>query len=469
MTVKYKNRIGSRFSSLPLYFVFVLVIPFLMGYIIDDQSSSESTDLSITVNPLLGEGSIHKTPVAVPLFVNLGSARDTDNLTRKMADLLTDDLNLTGYLEVLDRTVYLEDPGTAGIRTSEFSFDPWRMIHAVYLFKVGFDLSGSKIKMTCYMYDVAGQSLLLGQEVIENRSGWRKAVHKFANEVVYSLTGTEGIFGTRITYASGPPAKQEIKVIDLDGSNKKQLTRMGQMAMSPDWSPDAKEICFVAQGEDLPGLYIVNVKTQKVRTLGKWDGICLTPKWSPSGSRIAFALSKDGNAEIYTISPDGGTPKRLTVAWGIEMFPEWSPDGNKLLFVSDRAGSPQIYSMNADGSGVERVTYVGAYNQCPAWSPTGEWIAYAGRESGTFDLLLTRPDGMGDTIKLTYQMGGRNEYPNFSPDGRHIVYSSTRGQKGFAVFITNVDGSYTKRLTSGGGNDKSPSWSTRLLKSPRKR
>lgn len=465
-----KHRAPSHFPLLPLFCCLLLIVPVLLGLVIEDQPSEGSgNELSITVHPLEGDGGIHKTPVAVPLFVNLGSARDVDNLSRKMADLLTDDLNLTGYLEVLDRTVYLEDPTTAGIKIGEFDFDPWRLIHAVYLFKVGFDISGSKIKLTCRMYDVASQSLLMGYEVTEKYGNWRKAVHRFANEVAYSLTGTEGIFGTRITYTSGPPMKQEIHVIDLDGSHHQQLTNLGALAMSPDWSPDARKIVFAAQEEARAALYIVDVRTRKVKMIGTWDGIVLAPKFSPSGSRIAVVLSKDGNAEIYTISPEGGTPKRLTVSWGIEMFPEWSPDGKQLLFISDRAGGPQVYRMNADGSEVERVTFIGSYNQSPAWSPNNEWIAYAGREAGTFDLLLTRPDGMGDVIKLTDGMGGRNEYPNFSPDGRHLVYSSTRGNpnRSFAVFVTNVDGSFTKRLTSGSGNDKSPSWSPRLLKSTR--
>ena len=457
----------NRLSYIPLFCIAVLIVPILMGLIIEEQPSSGTGDLSITVHPMTGEGSIRKTPVAVPLFFNLGDTPDSNNLSRKMADLLTDDLNLTGYLEVLDRTVYLEDPRSTGIKIGQFDFESWKLIHAVYLFKVGFSMSGSKVKLTCRMYDVASQSLLLGYEVSDSQKNWRRAVHRFANEVAYSLTGTEGIFGTRIAYTSGPPLKQEIHVVDLDGHNKTRLTNLNALSMSPDWSPDGRTIVFAVQKEYRAAVYIVDVKTRAAKEIGTWDGVVLAPKFSPSGSRIAIVLSKDGNSEIYTISPQGGTPKRLTVSWGIEMFPEWSPNGKQMIFVSDRAGGPQIYRMNADGTGVERITYIGSYNQSPAWSPTGEWIAYAGRESGTFDLLLTRVDGMGDVIKLTDGMGGRNEYPNFSPDGRHIIYSSTRGAKGFGLFITNVDGSFTKRLTSGNGNDKSPSWSPRLLKSTR--
>ena len=456
-----------HFPMAPMICLIVLCVPVLMGLIIEDQPASDSNYLSVTVHPLAGEGSIQKTPVAVPLFVNIGKGSDVDNFSRKMADLLTDDLNLTGYLEVLDRTVYLEDPGSTGIKIGQFDFEPWKLIHSVYLFKVGFEITGSKVRLSCRMYDVSSKSLLLGFEVTEPYKDWRKAVHRFANEVVYSLTGTEGVFGSRIAYTSGPTLTQQINVIELDGSQKTTLTNTGAMCMSPDWSPDGQNIVFAQQEEFRASLQMVNVNTRKVRELGSWDGIVLAPKFSPSGSRIAVVLSKDGNSEIYTISPEGGTPKRVTVSWAIEMFPEWSPDGKKMIFVSDRAGGPQIYRMNADGTEVERITFIGSYNQSPAWSPTNEWIIYAGRESGTFDLLLTRTDGMGDTIKLTDGMGGRNEYPNFSPDGRHIVYASTRAAKSFGLFITNVDGSFTKRLTSGTGNDKSPSWSPRILKSTR--
>ena len=452
----------------PVLIVLVLMVPMLMGLVIEGEDEGKTDqDIAITVNPLsYGEG-IRKTPVAVPLFVNLGTTKDRDNLGKKMADLLGDDIDLTGFLETRPRTVYLEDPSTAGINEGEFDYDAWRLIKVVYLFKVGFDISGSRIKLTCKMYNVGQQSLMMGFEVTEKYENWRAAVHRFANEIVYHLTGQEGIFGTKIAYASGPTLKQEINVVDLDGSDKKQLSNLGLLSMSPDWSPDGKKIAFASQGEFEAAAYILDVATKDVFKLGTWDGVVLTPKWSPSGSRLAIALSKDGNTELYTISPDGSNLKRLTVTFSIEMFPEWSPDGKNLLFVSDRSGGPQIFRMKADGTEPVRITYIGAYNQSPSWSPTNEWIAYAGRESGTFDLLLTRPEGGGDVIKLTDGMGGRNEYPEFSPDGRHIAYSSTRGSGQFGLFITNTDGSFTKRLTSGSGNDKSPSWSPRLLKSTR--
>ncbi len=454
---------------IPLSLIIILFIPIVLGLVIEDDSNTNDTDLSITVNPTGNGSGIRKTSVAVPLFLNLGTGKDPDNLSRKMADLLKDDINLTGYLEVIDRAVYLEDPSTSVIKIGEFYFYPWRLIHAVYLFKVGFDISGSKIKLTCRMYNVSNKSLEIGFEVTENYKNWRKAVHRFANEIAYSLTGTEGIFGTRIAYCSGPNSKQEIHIMDLDGSNNIRMTNLGIQTMSPDWSPDGRKIVFSAQDDDGDGLYLLDVKTRKVKLVGKWPGIVLTPKFSPSGSKIAVCLSKDGNAEIYTVSPRGGTPTRLTVSWVIEIWPEWSPDGKKLLYVSDKSGSPHVFRMNTDGTETERVTYIGSYNQSPAWSPTNEWIAYAARESGTFDLMLTRPNGGGDVIKLTDGLGGRNEYPNFSPDGRHIIYSSTRSRGSFGLFITNTDGSYTKRLTSGKGNDKSPSWSPRLLKSTRNR
>jgi len=55
---------------------------------------------------------------------------------------------------------------------------------------------------------------------------------------------------------------------------------------------------------------------------------------------------------------------------------------------------------------------------------------------------------------------GSNEDPSWSPDGFHLVFSSTReGKK--EIYLMNWDGSDPQRLTFGGGNF-SPAWSPRI-------
>jgi Tol biopolymer transport system component len=49
------------------------------------------------------------------------------------------------------------------------------------------------------------------------------------------------------------------------------------------------------------------------------------PDWSPDGARIAFASERDGNWEIYTMNADGSQPQRLTVNEAQDLDPTWRP------------------------------------------------------------------------------------------------------------------------------------------------
>ena len=115
--------------------------------------------------------------------------------------------------------------------------------------------------------------------------------------------------------------------------------------------------------------------------------------------------------------------KQLTNGPEIDVSPTWSPDGRQIAFVSARTGSPQIYVMGADGSAPRRITFQGSYNTSPNWSPKGDLIAYVSRDQG-FNVFTLEPED--ESGAAAHRRAGNNEDPSFSPDGRYVVFSSTR-------------------------------------------
>jgi TolB protein len=110
--------------------------------------------------------------------------------------------------------------------------------------------------------------------------------------------------------------------------------------------------------------------------------------------------------------------------------------------------------MDVDGSNLRRVTFQGNYNASPRWSPRGEKIVFMCRVGGN-QICLINPDGSGSQ-QLTSV--GNNEEPTWSPDGRHIAFTSTRaGQRD--VFVMHADGSDQRRLTSNGRDNYLADWS----------
>jgi TolB protein len=152
---------------------------------------------------------------------------------------------------------------------------------------------------------------------------------------------------------------------------------------------------------------------------------------------------------------DGSNVRRITNHPGIDITPTWSPSGTQIAFTSDRSGTPQIYVIGADGLNLSKKTSE-SYCDRPSWSsaPFNE-IAFASRSGPGFDIKVLDLTA-GTTRVLTFGEG-TNESPAFSPNGRHLVFTSTRSGKA-QVFTMARDGKNVRQITRSGNNEK-PDWS----------
>jgi len=173
--------------------------------------------------------------------------------------------------------------------------------------------------------------------------------------------------------------------------------------------------------------------------------------------QVLATREDDGNSDIELLDRWGAVVRRLTDHWGIDVSPAWAPDGRRFAFCSSRSGSPQIYTMAVDGTEPIRVSRSGTYNTSPAWSPNGDRLAWATRTGNTFQIVVAGADGSGSK---TITGAGSNEDPSWAPDGRYLVFSSSRSGPR-TLWLTDRDGRTQKQLTTGGGDDTSPTWSSR--------
>jgi len=121
---------------------------------------------------------------------------------------------------------------------------------------------------------------------------------------------------------------------------------------------------------------------------------------------------------------------------------------------------PQVYTMDADGSNVQRLTDQG-YAVSPAWSPNGQFLVvswmrkYGPGAPGAQDIYIM-DIASKQWVQLTHD-GGRNDFPYWSPDGRHIIFQSSRAGS-LQIWTMLAAGTNQKQLTFAGANSQ-PNWS----------
>jgi TolB protein len=207
---------------------------------------------------------------------------------------------------------------------------------------------------------------------------------------------------------------------------------------------------------------IYSVDLNRLLSFPHLGGMNISPAWSPDGAKIAFSSSMSGDPEIYVAGSDGSKPQRVTSYHGPDVSPVFNPKtGAQIAWVSSRnTGLPQVWIMDADGTNPERLTDQG-YAVSPSWSPNGQFLAlswvrkYGPGEPGARDIYVM--DLATDKwVQLTHE-AGTNDFPSWSPDGRHIVFQSTRAG-GEQIWTMLADGTQQKQLTSTGKNSQ-PNWS----------
>jgi len=177
------------------------------------------------------------------------------------------------------------------------------------------------------------------------------------------------------------------------------------------------------------------------------------------GTKIYFDSSRSGNREIWSMDPDGSNQKQLTFYKSISMRPSVSPDATMLLYTTDiRSGWLIRLQSLVTGGRLPFSNPPGTLNWTPDFTPDGKRIVFASNtaKEGEQEILIADLDGR-NVNRLTF--GGRtNTEPRVNPKtGTEIVFVS--GRSGMPqIYKMSIDGTDIQRLTDGEGEAVNPAW-----------
>jgi TolB protein len=407
--------------------------------------------LCTALAPAQAQMTVEITGVGAQQFpIAVANLRSDAPLGEDVTAIVRADLSRAGLFRTIDAGV---DPID---ELARINFGEWKGRGADSL-AVGtaVHLADGRVELRYRLYDCVKGTQLDGLVFVSTGKDLRRIAHKIADRIYEALTGSHGVFSTRIAYVvQYGPSHYELQVADADGANAQTAVKSREFIISPAWSPDGNSLAYVSFETHRAVVYVHNLVSSQRRMVASFPGSNSAPAFSPDGRSLAVVLTRDGNSEIYVMDVDGGNLRRLTHDPAIDTEPVFSPDGATIYFTSDRGGGPQIYRMPAAGGDAQRVTFNGDYNISPRISPDGRTLAFISRRGDQMQVqALDLAAGQQITITDTF----KDEAPTFAPNGRLILYATEVSGHGILA-LASTDGRARVRLSGPNGDVREPTW-----------
>jgi len=416
--------------------------------------------------PIVGEIGAPPRMAIVP-FLALTPDQDTQAIAEVITAVLFDDLRFEKEFYLIPADVIRTVPRPRTVEDAQY--DRWREVGADGVIVGTVSKTDRGLAVQVRLFSVRAKESAFGKEYSGTTANPRLYAHTIADEIHMQQRRLRGVARTKLTFSSdrdgerirGPIANRAVKEIyisDYDGANQRRVTATFGLNTFPVWSPDGRSIAYTSWRQGFVNIFVSRIYETASPTTpagGSWTSQNSLAAWSPDGTKMAFTSSRSGNPEIYVMNVDGSGLRQLTSNRAADVTPTWSPTGAQLAFTSDRTGSPQIYVVNADGTGLRRITFE-PYCDRPTWSPAPfNEIAYSSRTGPGHDIKVFEI-ATGQARQITFGEG-TNESPAFAPNGRHLVFATTRWGK-YQIAVVGRDGNDVKQLTRV-GNNYAPNWS----------
>lgn len=275
-------------------------------------------------------------------------------------------------------------------------------------------------------------------------------------------------------------------------ANIRQLTHGGQNAEAY-WSPDGEHLVFQSTRDELEcdQIFVMRADGSDQRMVSTGKGATTCGYFTPDGKEIVYASTHAGgdacpvrpdrskgyvwavypSYDIYKTDLQGNQFERLTSAPGYDAEATINWKTGKIIYTSKSTGDLELWSMELDGSNKKQLTTGLGYDGGAFYSPDGDKIVMrANHPRGEarqryIDLLredLTAPMKMeifvgnadGSDFRQITEFGCASFAPQFTPDGKKIIFSSNRNNcdsREFELFMMDLDGSNLEQVTDFGG------------------
>jgi len=314
--------------------------------------------------------------------------------------------------------------------------------------------------------------------------------------------------GKTVAFASARTGKSRIWIKQLASSDEVALTD-GEDSQ-PQFSPDGSQILYVHSDPDGSSLWRVSIVGGQPRRLVE---NAVEGAWSPDGKQLGFLRLSDNlkQGEVWLANADGSGERRVHANESGLRWISWSPKGDRMMTATIPLANAAVYYLMipTNGDSVETVSPMAGLSLTsnPVWLGSGDRIAYAivearatsstgqasriveqslrtgkvrellslpssvlnlavigngqllfGINQSSQSLVLVDHPGTADAREHWLTRGASiDRQPTFSPDGKHVLFSSNRSGN-LDLWEMDVETGALSRITDHPGNDWDPAY-----------
>ena len=241
----------------------------------------------------------HQIPISLVRF-----AGEEKLAGQTISSVVSNDLMRTGLFKLIDPA------GRAPHEPGEVNYAEWSGVDALVIGKV-LVLDAGRVEVRFRLLDMVRHIELIGLAVTAKNDQMRAIGHRVADLVYEKMTGSPGVFSTRIAYVNRENKKYRLVVADSDGFGEQTLLASNEPIMSPSWSPDGSQLAYVSFERGHAVVLVQSLATRQRTVLADLPGSNSAPTWSPDRKRLALVLTHEGSSQLYTVRAMAATYAEL--------------------------------------------------------------------------------------------------------------------------------------------------------------
>jgi TolB protein len=260
-----------------------------------------------------------------------------------------------------------------------------------------------------------------------------------ANSAIFSQPRKNQILAVHFPKQNGAVG---VSIVNDSGATVREIS-LQPNAMNPfELSPNGTVLLYATPNSAVNSTYhLKNVTTGVDVVLTSIGGSGGTVAFSRDGTRIAFYEEADqsGRQDRLVVANVDGTGRVVvtdsaaSLNGSIEEGLAWSAAGDRLYLTRYESGQIELWSIGVDGSTLTRLSGLMQSATMQAVSPDGKKIAFTAVTIGVqgADIWIVDADGSNPhQVTSGLAAGHVTRYPNWSPDGKKIIYTDSDGSGG---------------------------------------